>query len=75
MAHSVANVRGASSAIGRTTALPLTHDFAGVVLAARVREGIEEVAGKAEASCVGALAVEVDLVAGSPVEGRHRPLR
>jgi 3-oxoacyl-[acyl-carrier protein] reductase len=65
MSKSVAIVTGASSGIGRATALRLAKDFSAVVLAAQDIEGLESVA--AEVSALGAepLVQAVDLSAKS----------
>jgi 3-oxoacyl-[acyl-carrier protein] reductase len=64
MTGSVAIVTGASSGIGRATALRLAKDFSVVVLAARGRDALTGVA--AEVKAIGAEAHVVDLDLGIP---------
>jgi 3-oxoacyl-[acyl-carrier protein] reductase len=61
MSQSIAIVTGASSGIGRATALRLARDFSGVVLAARNRSDLETVAGEVKAAGADALVLDVDL--------------
>jgi 3-oxoacyl-[acyl-carrier protein] reductase len=61
MKESVAIVTGASSGIGAATALRLARDFSGIVLVARGRERLAEVAKQIEASGPRTLALELDL--------------
>jgi NADP-dependent 3-hydroxy acid dehydrogenase YdfG len=57
----VALVTGASSGIGAASARELARLGAGVVLAARRRERLDELAGEIEADGGGALAIELDV--------------
>lgn len=61
MVESVAIVTGASSGIGRATALRLARDFSHMVLVARDGERLAEVAARIEAGGSSALALELDL--------------
>jgi 3-oxoacyl-[acyl-carrier protein] reductase len=61
MTKSVAIVTGASSGIGRATALRLARDFSCVVLAARSGERLDEVAAVVKSAGAQALVVEGDL--------------
>jgi 3-oxoacyl-[acyl-carrier protein] reductase len=58
---SVAIVTGASSGIGKATALRLSHDFPALVLVARSGEKLTEVASEAGRNGAEALVLEVDL--------------
>ena len=49
MSNSVAIVTGASSGIGRATALRLAHEFGAIVLVARSEEKLGEVGQQAKA--------------------------
>ena len=64
MVESVALVTGASSGIGRATALRLAKDFPRIALVARDGEKLRQVATKIEADGGKALTIEVDL--GNP---------
>lgn len=61
MTQSVAIVTGASQGIGRSTTLRLARDFAAVVLVARSREKLEEVAAEVQKQGADALVIEADL--------------
>jgi len=61
MTKSVAIVTGASSGIGRATALRLARDFSAIVLAARNGEGLGKVGEVVTASGAESLVVEGDL--------------
>lgn len=61
MSASVAIVTGASSGIGRATALRLCKDFTHLVLVARSGEKLAEVAAQIKASGRNALTIEADL--------------
>ncbi len=61
MNESVAIVTGASSGIGKATALRLAKDFSNIVLAARAGEKLGEVAAQIKGTGATALALEVDL--------------
>jgi 3-oxoacyl-[acyl-carrier protein] reductase len=61
MVDSVAIVTGASSGIGRATALRVARDFARIVLVAREAGKLAEVAGQIEAGGRSALALPLDL--------------
>jgi 3-oxoacyl-[acyl-carrier protein] reductase len=63
MTNAVAIVTGASSGIGKATALRLARDFSAVVLAARDGEKLREVADKITAIGAEPLAIELDLMA------------
>jgi 3-oxoacyl-[acyl-carrier protein] reductase len=69
MSRSVAVVTGASSGIGRATAIRLSRDFPVVALAARRAAEIEEVADRVRANGAEPLAVALDLAAPTAVEG------
>lgn len=62
MSGSVAIVTGASSGIGRATALRLARDFQNVVIVARRRGELADVAVQIEAAGAEALALEQDLM-------------
>jgi 3-oxoacyl-[acyl-carrier protein] reductase len=61
MNKTVAIVTGASSGIGRATAIRLSRDFSGVVLVARSAKRLAEVAQQVQAKGAEALVVEADL--------------
>jgi 3-oxoacyl-[acyl-carrier protein] reductase len=63
MAQSVAIVTGASSGIGRATAIRLSRDFPAVVLAARGAAELGEVAGQVRANGAEPLPIDLDLMA------------
>jgi 3-oxoacyl-[acyl-carrier protein] reductase len=63
MSKSVAIVTGASSGIGRATAIRLAHDFSTVVLAARGTVALGEVAEQVRAQGAEPLAIDLDLMA------------
>jgi 3-oxoacyl-[acyl-carrier protein] reductase len=63
MTESVAVVTGASSGIGKSTALRLARDFSAVVLAARSGENLNSVANDVKAAGAEPLVIEVDLAA------------
>jgi 3-oxoacyl-[acyl-carrier protein] reductase len=68
MANSVAIVTGASSGIGKVTALRLSRDFAAVVLAARTGEKLAEVGAEVKRNGAEVLGLEVDLSAAAAAE-------
>lgn len=61
--ETVAIVTGASSGIGRATAVRLSQDFSGIVLVARGAAQLGEVAEEVEASGAEVLAINQDLMA------------
>jgi 3-oxoacyl-[acyl-carrier protein] reductase len=61
MNKSVAVVTGASQGIGRATAIRLARDFSTIVLAARNREALMEVAGQVEHAGAESLVCDLDL--------------
>jgi 3-oxoacyl-[acyl-carrier protein] reductase len=61
MSNSIVIVTGASSGIGKATALRLAKDHAGVVLVARRQEALEDVAAQVRAMGTQALVVAADL--------------
>jgi 3-oxoacyl-[acyl-carrier protein] reductase len=63
MLETVAIVTGASSGIGRATAVRLSQDFSGIVLVARGAARLGEVAEEVEASGAEVLAIDLDLMA------------
>jgi 3-oxoacyl-[acyl-carrier protein] reductase len=65
---SVAIVTGASSGIGRATAIRLSRDFSAVVLVAREADGLREVAEQVTGQGAQALPVETDLMAPGAAE-------
>src|SRR5260370_30132502 len=69
MSRSVAIVTGASSGIGKATALRLARDFGAVVLAARSGEKLG--GGGQQVKAIGAepLVLELDLMAPTAAEG------
>jgi 3-oxoacyl-[acyl-carrier protein] reductase len=68
MSNSVAIVTGASSGIGRATALRLARDFGAVVLAARGGEKLGEVGRQVKAIGAEPLVLELDLMAPTAAE-------
>src|ERR1700742_4717137 len=62
MSESVAIVTGASSGIGRATALRLARDFGAVVIVARSGEKLREVGEAIKAAGADTLAIESDLM-------------
>src|ERR1700753_1791973 len=58
---SVAIVTGASQGIGRATAIRLSRDFSGVVLAARDRNELKQTAAQVNAAGSESLVVPIDL--------------
>jgi 3-oxoacyl-[acyl-carrier protein] reductase len=68
MIPSVAIVTGASSGIGRATAIRLSRDFSAVVLVAREADGLREVAEQVTGQGAQALPVETDLMAPGAAE-------
>lgn len=68
MTKSVAIVTGASSGIGKATALRLSRDFSSVVLVARDAERLAEVARQVEKTGADALGLELDLSTASAAE-------
>jgi 3-oxoacyl-[acyl-carrier protein] reductase len=68
MSKSVAIVTGASSGIGKATALRLARDFGAVVLAARGGEKLSEVGEEIKAAGAEPLVLELDLMAASSAE-------
>jgi 3-oxoacyl-[acyl-carrier protein] reductase len=68
MSKAVAIVTGASSGIGRATAVRLSRDFSAVVLAARGAAPLGEVAEEVEANGAEALAIDLDLMAPTAAE-------
>lgn len=68
MTTSVAIVTGASSGIGRATALRLGRDFAAIVLVARNGEKLREVGQEIEASGSMPLVLDLDLAAPAAAE-------
>ena len=61
MTNSVAIVTGASSGIGKATAIRLAQDFSAVVIAARGGENLKRVAEEIRAAGAEALPLELDL--------------
>jgi len=68
MSESIAIVTGASSGIGKATALRLARDFGAVVLAARSGEKLGEVGEQVRAIGAEPLVLELDLVAPTTAE-------
>jgi 3-oxoacyl-[acyl-carrier protein] reductase len=68
MTGSIAIVTGASSGIGRATALRLARDFAGIVLVARSDEKLREVAAGIEAGGATPLVLALDLATPAAAE-------
>lgn len=68
MSKSVAIVTGASSGIGKATALRLARDFGAVVVAARGGENLADVGKQIQAAGAEALVLEVDLMAAAAAE-------
>lgn len=68
MTTTVAIVTGASSGIGRATALRLARDFSAIVLAARSGDGLARVAEEVKAAGAEALSLELDLSAADAAE-------
>ena len=68
MSNSVAIVTGASSGIGRATALRLAHEFGAIVLVARSEEKLGEVGQQAKVIGSEALVLELDLMAPRSAE-------
>jgi 3-oxoacyl-[acyl-carrier protein] reductase len=68
MPPSVALVTGASSGIGRATAIRLSRDFSVVVLSAHGADGLREVAEQVRAQGAQALPIEIDLMAPGAAE-------
>src|SRR6201986_4407305 len=62
MSKTIAIVTGASSGIGKATAIRLARDFSGVVLAARGAAALSEVAEEVRAQGAEPLALEIDLM-------------
>ena len=68
MSNSVAIVTGASSGIGRATALRLAHEFGAIVLVARSEEKLGEVGQQVKAIGAEPLVLELDLMAPRSAE-------
>jgi NAD(P)-dependent dehydrogenase (short-subunit alcohol dehydrogenase family) len=68
MSRSVAIVTGASSGIGKATALRLARDFGAIALAARSGEKLGEVGQQVKAIGAEALVLELDLMAPTAAE-------
>jgi 3-oxoacyl-[acyl-carrier protein] reductase len=68
MTNSVAIVTGASSGIGKATALRLARDFSAMVLAARGGEKLTQVADQVKALGAEPLVLELDLMAPTAAE-------
>ena len=68
MSKSVAIVTGASSGIGKATALRVARDFEAVVLAARSEEKLSEVGQQVKAIGAEPLVLELDLMAPAAAE-------
>jgi NADP-dependent 3-hydroxy acid dehydrogenase YdfG len=68
MSTAVAIVTGASSGIGKATALRLARDFGAITLAARGGEALAEVGQQLKAIGAEPLVVELDLTAPTAAE-------
>ena len=68
MSNSVAIVTGASSGIGKATALRLARDFGAIVLAARSGQKLTEVGQQVKAIGADPLVLELDLMAATAAE-------
>src|ERR1700749_2666172 len=68
MSKTIAIVTGASSGIGKATAIRLARDFSGVVLAARGAAALSEVAEEVRGQGAEPLALEFDLTAPAAAE-------
>jgi 3-oxoacyl-[acyl-carrier protein] reductase len=68
MTKSVAIVTGASSGIGKATALRLARDFSAIVLAARSGENLAEVGDLVQKTGTECLLIEIDLSAPASAE-------
>jgi 3-oxoacyl-[acyl-carrier protein] reductase len=68
MSESVAIVTGASSGIGKATALRLARDFGAIVLAARSGEKLGEIGEQVQGIGAGSLVLELDLMAPTAAE-------
>ena len=68
MSNSVAIVSGASSGIGKATALRLARDFGAIVLAARSGEKLTEVGQQVKAIGAEPLVLELNLMAPTAAE-------
>ncbi len=68
MSNSVAIVTGASSGIGKATALRLARDFGAIVLAARSGEKLAEVGQQVKAIGAEPLVLELDLTVPTAAE-------
>jgi 3-oxoacyl-[acyl-carrier protein] reductase len=68
MTKSVAIVTGASSGIGKATAIRLSRDFTAVVLTARGAAQLEDVAREVRANGADSLVIDLDLMAPTAAE-------
>jgi 3-oxoacyl-[acyl-carrier protein] reductase len=68
MSQSVALVTGSSSGIGRATAIRLSRDFSAIVLAARGKDGLREVAAQVKANGAEPYVIDLDLAAPDAAE-------
>ena len=68
MSNSVAIVTGASSGIGKATALRLARDFGAIVLPARSGQKLTEVGQQVKAIGADPLVLELDLMAATAAE-------
>lgn len=68
MSNTVAIVTGASSGIGRATAIRLSHDFSSVALVSRGAAQLAGVADEVEANGAEPLAIDLDLMAPTAAE-------